>query len=86
MATLEIKAGQRIRVVQEVDRREGNWIHEVVGTVLSTGPEQTGSWHAHGKDGKLWLTRIRLRKADGEVTAVVVDRHTRVELLPAESP
>jgi len=78
----EIKAGQRIRVLQEIERREGNWRHEVVGTVVATGPEETGSWYAHGKDGKLWLTRLRLRKDDGEITTVVVDRHTRVELLP----
>lgn len=85
MAQQEIKAGQRIRVLQAIDRREGNWTHELVGTVLSVGAEKTGSWHAHGKDGKLWLNRIRLRKADGEITTVVIDQHTRVEVLP-DSP
>ena len=62
-------------------RREGNWAHQVVGTVISVAPEQTGSWHARGKDGRLWLNRIRLRKDDGEITTVVADRLTRVEWL-----
>jgi len=76
-----VKPGMRVRIVQEIERREGNWIHEVVGVVLAAGPEPTGSWHAHGKLRKLWLNRIRLRKDDGEITTIVVDQHTRVELL-----
>jgi hypothetical protein len=85
MATREIKPGQRIRVFQEIDRREGNWVRDLVGTVLSVRPEKTGSWHAHGKNDKLWLNRIRLRKEDGEITTVVIDQHTRLEVL-ADTP
>ena len=70
---------------QEIDRRDGNWTHEVVGTVIAAQAEKTGSWHAHGKDAKLWLNRIRLRKEDGEITTVVVDQHTRLEVL-ADTP
>ena len=81
MSTQEIKAGQRVRIYQEIDRREGNWQHEVMGTVVSAEAEKTGSWHAAGKDDKLWLNRIRLRKDDGELTTVVVDQHSRVEVL-----
>lgn len=84
MTELELKPGQRIRVHQEIDRREGNWTHEVIGTVLDAKPEPTGSWHAHGPEGKLWLTRIRLKKDDGELTTVAVDQHTRVEILGNE--
>ena len=85
MSKQEIKPGQRIRVYQEVERREGSWTHETVGTVLSVKFEQTGSWHARGKNDKLWLTRIRLRKADGEITTIVSDQHTRLEVL-ADTP
>lgn len=81
MTKQEIKPGQRIRVYQEVERREGSWTHETVGTVLSVKSEQTGSWHVRGKNGKLWLTRIRLRKVDGEITTIVSDQHTRLEVL-----
>ena len=86
MATQEIKAGQRVRIHQEIDRREGNWKHDLMGTVLAAEAERTGSWHASGKDTKLWLNRIRLRKDDGEITTVVVDQHTRVEVLGETLP
>jgi len=85
MTKQEIEPGQRVRVYQEVERREGSWTHETVGTVLSVKSEPTGSWHARGKNGKLWLTRIRLRKADGEITTIVSDQHTRLEVL-ADTP
>jgi hypothetical protein len=49
--------------------------------VLVVRAEPTGSWYAHGKDDKLWLNRIRLRKDDGEITTIVVDQHTRFEVL-----
>jgi type 1 glutamine amidotransferase len=81
MANSELKPGQRVRVVQEIDRREGNWQHEVVGKVVWARPEPTGSWFAHGKNDKLWLGRVRLEKEDGELTTIVVDQHTRLELL-----
>ena len=81
MAEHEIKPGERIRVRQEIERREGNWASETVGTVLSIDAEQTGSWYAAGKDRKLWLTRIRLQKDNGEITTIVSDRYTRLEIL-----
>ena len=81
MTKQEIKPGQRIRILQEIERREGNWNSETVGEVLAVEAQQTGSWHAHGKDNKLWLTRIRLRKDNGEITTVVCDPATRLEIL-----
>ncbi len=81
MTEQEIKPGQRIRVFQEIERREGNWTLETVGTVLAINAEPTGSWYAHGKDDRLWLTRIRLRKDDGEETTLVSDHCTRLEVL-----
>jgi len=81
----EIKPGQRVRVFQEIERREGNWTRKTSGIVLSVGAEQTGSWHADGKSDKLWLNRIRLQKDDGEATTIVVDQYTRIEVL-SEQP
>ncbi len=86
MTKHEIKPGQRIRVFKEVDRREGNWTHELSGTVLAVNAEETGSWHARGKNDKLWLTRIRLEKENGEITTIVADQHTRLELLDDTPP
>ena len=77
----DIQPGQRVRIYQEIDRREGNWSNAVEGTVVRAEPEKTGSWYAHGADDKLWLYRIRLQKDDGELTTVVVDQHTRCEML-----
>ena len=73
--------GQRIRVFQEIHRREGDWDNAVEGEVLEVRPEKTGSWYTHGKDDKLWLNRIRLRKADGELTTLVIDPSTRYEVI-----
>lgn len=81
MTKQEIKPGQRIRVFQEIERREGNWTSETVGAVLAVDAEQTGSWHARGKNDKLWLTRIRLRKDNGEITTIVCDPATRLEVV-----
>jgi hypothetical protein len=86
MAKQEIRPGQRIRVFQEIERREGNWTHETVGTVLAIDAEETGSWHARGKTDKLWLTRIRLRKDSGEITTIVSDQRTRLEVLGNTAP
>ena len=86
MTKQEIRPGQRIRVFQEIERREGSWAHETVGTVLAVDAEQTGSWHARGKNDKLWLTRIRLRKDNGEITTIVSDQCTRLEVLGDTPP
>lgn len=77
----ELKPGQRVRVTQEVDRREGNWKTVVEGEVVELRSEKTGSWFAHGKDQKLWVNRIVLRKQDGEISVLAVDQATRVEVL-----
>ncbi|MHC4091008.1 MAG: hypothetical protein ACYSVY_12180 [Planctomycetota bacterium] len=75
------KPGQRVRIHQEIERREGNWKHVVVGTVLESKPEMTGAWFAHSENCRLWLNRVRLRKDDGEITLIVVDQHTHCEIL-----
>jgi hypothetical protein len=79
MTINDLKPGQRVRITQEIDRREGNWASTVTGVVQSAGQEQTGSWFAHSKNGKYWLWRVRLRKDDGELTTLTVDPLTRVE-------
>lgn len=77
----QLTPGRKIRVLQRVARREGAWNSEIVGEVVEARQEKTGSWYAHAKDDKLWLTRIRLRKTDGELTTITVDQNTQVELL-----
>jgi hypothetical protein len=84
----DLQVGQRIKVTQQVARRERTWTTEVIGTILELKDETTGSWYAHSKNNKYWLRRIRLRKDDGELTTVSLDRLSRVELLdsPAAQP
>ncbi len=82
MSTDDLQPGQRVRVTQTIERRDGDWTSVTEGTVESLEQQKTGSWYAHGKDGKLWLVRLRLRKADGEITTLTLDSRTRLEPLP----
>ena len=79
--TNELKPGQRIRVVQTIARREGDWRGDTQGVIVEVEQEPTGSWYAHGRDDKHWLRRVRLRKDDGELTTLTLDQHSEVELL-----
>ena len=81
MQLTELKPGQRIRIRQKIDRREGEWRAEVEGEVLEILEEPTGSWFAHAKDDRLWLRRIRLRKPNGEITTITLDQHSEVDAL-----
>lgn len=77
----DLRPGQKIRVRQTVDRREGDWHSEVVGTVVEVATRPTGSWFAHGHDNKVWLERIVLRKPNGELSMLTIDQWTRIEPL-----
>jgi hypothetical protein len=83
----KIQPGDRVRIVQRIAGRAGVWTTKAEGEVVSCKMEKTGSWYAHGKNDKLWLQRIRLRKEDGEITNLVVDQNSRIERLsPTDSP
>jgi len=86
MTPEDLKPGQRVRVIQTIERRNSDWKHEVVGEILSIQPEKTASWFAHAKNGKYWLLRLRLRKDDGELTTINVDPHTQLEVLDHSPP
>lgn len=79
--------GTRVTVTQQVQNRR--WTTEVTGTVVAFEQRKTGSWYAHGKDDKLWLDRLVLEKADGEIVTVNLDRYShleRVEDTAADAP
>ncbi len=80
-AAADLHPGDRIRVTQRIVTHAQTWLNEAEGEVLACGPETTGSWFATGKHDKLWLVRIRLRKDDGEETALIVDENTSIERL-----
>jgi len=77
--------GTPVCVKQKVRRREvlGSYEAEVVGVVEAWEEHPTGSWYAHGKDDKLWLKRLKLRKADGEITLLVIDNATQIAKIEA---
>ena len=80
-----IAPGTLVRVEQRVVQRDGQWRTTVEGEVISHDMERTGSWYAHGKKNKLWLARLRLKKADGEISALNLDCHTRMTILKPAS-
>ena len=77
--------GTRVRVEQVIDYRSDPVTSETTGVVEAWEELPTGSWHAHGKNSKLWLTRLKLRKKDGELTLLVIDDRTTITRLETES-
>lgn len=77
--------GQQVEVVQQIPHRDRVWATHVAGRVVCFEQRKTGSWFAHGKDDKLWLDRLTLRKDDGEIVVCILDPYTHVEVL-GESP
>ncbi len=81
MTETEFPPGTPVRVTLVTHRRERSLETQVVGVVEAWQDLPTGSWYAHGKDDKLWLRRLRLRKVDGEVTLLVIDDRTSIAKL-----
>ncbi len=77
----KLEPGTQVRVTQTIQRRDTDWSTSVTGEVISCGAEKSGSWFAHGANGKLMLTRLHLRKQDGELTTLTLDDRSRVEIL-----
>ncbi|HVU62875.1 MAG TPA: hypothetical protein VHC70_02770 [Phycisphaerales bacterium] len=87
MSTLSrYSPGQRVKVTQQMPRQQGAITTTVEGTILRFGQQKTGSWYAHGKDDKLWLDRLELRKADGEIVVLNLDRNSVVEDADSAAP
>ena len=73
--------GTRVKVTQQIAARHYSLPTEVVGTVVRYEQRPTGSWFAHSKDDRLWLDRLLLRKADGELTTLNLDDFSAVQIL-----
>lgn len=81
-ASLQQLQGRRLRVIQQISRRDQPWLQVVEGKLLRFERQKTGSWYAHAADGRLWLDRLILQKDDGEITVLSLDCYSRIELLP----
>ncbi len=82
-----IPPGTRVRVEQRIVHRAGERANPLAGAttvegeVISHDMEPTGAWFAHGKKKKLWLTRLRIKKPDGEISALNLDSNSRITIL-----
>ncbi len=81
MVRKPIPPGTLVRVEQVIQRRAGAYSTVVEGEVVSHEMEPTGAWFAHGKKNKLWLTRLRIKKPDGEISALNLDSNSKITIL-----
>ncbi|MBC7785398.1 MAG: hypothetical protein H7144_16315 [Burkholderiales bacterium] len=73
--------GAKVRITQQIAARHYSLGTVIEGTIVSYGQQTTGSWFAHSRDDKLWLDRIEIRKADGEISVLNLDDYTEVEII-----
>ena len=83
MYSKRLSEGTAVRVIQGIHQSDPSYRAETVGVIEAWYEEPTGAWFAHGRNGKLWLQRLRLRKADGEASVLTIDDQTRLH--PIES-
>lgn len=76
--------GRWVVVTQQVAQGDGVWTTRVEGQVVRYEQHKTVWPFAHSRDGTLWLDRLVLRKADGEIVNLNLDGLSRVE--PVEQP
>jgi len=77
----QFQPGVKVRVTQQIAARDHSLSTEILGTIVRFEQIKTGSWYAHSKDDRLWLDRLVLRKADGEITTLNLDDYSRVEIV-----
>lgn len=82
--------GQFVAVTQQIPQANDTWTVRVEGEVVRYEQKKTGSWYAHSKDDRLWLDRLVIRKADGEIVSLSLDANTHIDRLEppeaAEAP
>ncbi len=76
----KLAPGALVRVTQQIAAATYTLTTEIVGTVVEYRQKMTGSWYAHSRDDKLWLDRLLIRKADGELTTLNLDEFTHIEI------
>jgi hypothetical protein len=76
----QLVPGAVVTVVQQIAARDYSWAGETTGTVVEYSQQETGSWFAHSKNDRLWLDRLTLRLADGEITTLNLDDYSVVRI------
>ncbi|MFM7807057.1 MAG: hypothetical protein ACKPEA_03900 [Planctomycetota bacterium] len=77
--TSVLAPGTRVRVTQQLPQTHQSWSTTIEGTVVRWRQDRTGSWFAHGKDDKVWLDRLEVRRDDGELVTLNLDRWSLIE-------
>jgi hypothetical protein len=75
--------GTQVKVTQQIAARDRTWTSDIRGTVVSYNQKQTGSWFAHSRGDRLWLDRLTLRLPDGEITSLILDEFSHIEIISA---
>ncbi|MBX3354186.1 MAG: hypothetical protein KF724_00635 [Phycisphaeraceae bacterium] len=76
---LVLAPGTRVRVTQQMPQVEKVWTTAVEGTVVRWRQATTGSWFAHARNDRLWLDRLELRRDDGELVTLNLDRYSVID-------
>ena len=79
--TLLYQPGTLVRVTQQIPRRTDTVTISATGTVVRQERQKSGSWFARNVRGKVWLDRLIIQKADGELTILNLDEYSVVEVL-----
>jgi hypothetical protein len=79
LETTPLSPGTRVRVTQQLAKRNRTWSSTVEGVITRYQQAKTGSWFAHAKDDQLWLDRLELRRDDGELVILNLDQYTAIE-------
>ncbi len=83
MRSIRLPKGTPVLIVQRIHQTDPSWEARTAGVIDSWEEEPTGAWYARGRNGKLWISRLRLRKTDGELTTLTIDEQTRIYPLAA---
>ena len=75
-----ISPGTVVRVEQRIVHGTAEYSTTIEGEVISHDLEPTGSWYVDGHEDKLWLTRLRIKKSDGEITVLNLDSNATVTI------
>lgn len=78
-AIQQYEVGSLVRVTKQLMLGDGPSSFVIEGEILRMGQQKTGSWYAHSKDKKLWLDRVEIKKADGEIVVVNLDDRSQIE-------
>lgn len=76
---LALQPGTRVRVMQQMPQVAQVWTTAVEGVVVRWRQAKTGSWFAHAHQDRLWLDRLEVRKDDGELVTLNLDRYSVID-------